>query len=217
MRITTTKTTTTTKTVVTTVVETHEQPASFTQPRSGEGAQTSRPRADKTPAAYPRSSLNAAHVSPAPAGKCVSSTPKATSQTLSSSSGGSSPPTQAMAPQPGVSRERNDNRSEVVRAWLHGHVRRDFSGQNVTPPHLISPPPPGKPPRRYYVVYKGLQTGIFYTWPEANERTHYIPGAEHVKFAERQQAFDAYTRAYHKGRVWAIYKSGSRFWPSRDS
>lgn len=44
----------------------------------------------------------------------------------------------------------------------------------------------------YYVVFSGIQPGIYETWDECQEQVHRYPGAKYRKYTTREEAEDAY-------------------------
>ncbi|EIW79817.1 hypothetical protein CONPUDRAFT_74153 [Coniophora puteana RWD-64-598 SS2] len=138
------------------------------------------------------------------------SPPASVSSSVPSSHLSSSPPREAI-PQDVVHQS-----VERVRAWMDNNSARTHTPRR-SPPRPLNrircPTPEQLPPRpRYaqksYVVYRGLETGIFYSWYQANELVSGVGHATHKSFYDHAQAVRAYRKAWAAGKVYAVNRRG---------
>lgn len=61
---------------------------------------------------------------------------------------------------------------------------------------------------KFYVVWKGLKTGVFKTWPECQAQVAGYPGAKFKAFATREAALEAFERDYEQfeGRNTKVFR-----------
>ncbi|EIW74143.1 hypothetical protein CONPUDRAFT_160393 [Coniophora puteana RWD-64-598 SS2] len=169
-RVIKTKTTTTT-TTVRTVYESTSPPAthpSSPPPSAHTTAASALPARESTHSETPSVSSHDDRVSHA------SPTPPAVSSLLNT--------TRAPAPQLDNAHDWRADSPPII----YTHENAVYNHRNVCHPDNI----PRRPPHaeKSYVVYAGLQTGIFYTWPQAEARVKHVSSARHKGFADHADA-----------------------------
>ncbi|EIW75169.1 hypothetical protein CONPUDRAFT_77440 [Coniophora puteana RWD-64-598 SS2] len=90
-----------------------------------------------------------------------------------------------------------------LRLWLDGRYAAHHSHLNVYHPTELPLPEP-QDNQSYFVVFRGLQTGVFYTRHELHQRVRRVEGARWAEYDNLTDAMVTYRAAYDDGAVIAI-------------